>query len=451
LLKRLKVDSNTREQYKDMENYNADLYYNNFTKKLQLATRPIYEFINFYYIYKYLYDIGNDLEQIENAVKTIKSGGRVFGSSIYKTSTKHENLVNFILKNNILIEDYTEYENINKMFVKISILRQVQNDVVTLTKTEIYSCIKYIALKDLKILLNDYYDTNSKMKGKFNLPPELKDWLISTVFINITSQHLAATDISDFFSYYISKILFLLSLIKINDIDVSLILNRIDDIISKKKNTLDIFEALNLFLGIQYNLYATEIDDNIIINIIETLVNKIIIDHINRYEYLVLTRNEIVNLYNYAIKQKVSIVNENMIDDLLKKIKTYHIASQMELIQSFILRIYYISNETIKEKIKNYILTINSNCEPELYKKIIYDLTLIIFRLKDISKSNINEIETFIEPYKEESAFSSVLYTLDGQIDFLVKDGHIEGLNSISSTIKEIIRRYNEEKRISLI
>jgi hypothetical protein len=450
-LNSLKFNLSTRDRYKDIESYNTDLYYNNFTKKLQLVTRPVYEFTNFSQIYKYLYNIRNDLEQIENAIETIKAGGRVFGSSIYKASAKHENLVNFVLKNNIMIEDYKEYRKINKMFVEISLLRQIQKTVVTLTKTEIYSCIKYIDIKDLKILFNDYYNTDSEMKGKFDLSPELKEWLISIVFINITSQHLATSDISDFFSHYISKILFLLSLIKIDDSGVSLILNRINDIISNKKNTMDIFETLNLFLGIQYNLYNTKIDDRIIVNLIETLVNKIIIDRINGYEYFVLTRNEIANLYGYAIEQKVSITNEGMIDDLLKKIGTYHISSQMELIRNFILKIYYMSNEVIKEKIKKFILTINSNDEPELYKKIIYDLTLIIFQLKDISKDNIDEIQTFIEPYKEVPAFNSVLQTLNSQIDFLINDRHIDGLNDISSTIKKIIKRYSEEKSISFI
>jgi hypothetical protein len=451
LLNRLKLDPDTRERYKDVENHDADLYYNNFTKKLQLAIRPIYEFTNFSQIYKYLYNIRNDLEQIENAIKTIKAGGRVFGSSIYKASAKHENLVNFVLKNNIMIEDYTEYRKINKIFVEMSLLRQVQNELITLTKVEIYSCIKYVSLKDLKILFNNYYATNSEMKGKFYLSSELKEWLINIVFINITSQHLATADVSDFFSHYISKILFLLSLIKINGSDVLIILERINDIIVRKKNTMDIFEALNLFLGIQYNLYDTKIDNNMIVNLIETFINKIIADRINGYEYFALTRNEIANLYGYAMEQKVSITNEKMIDNLLQKISTYHISNQMELIQNFVLKIYYISNEAIKEKIKNYIFGINSNDEPELYKKIIYDLTLIIFHLKDISKDNVNEIETFIGPYKEGPAFNSVLYTLDSQIDFLIKDRHIEGLDGISSTVKKIIKRYNEEKRISLI
>jgi hypothetical protein len=451
LLKKLKFNLDTKDRYKDMENYNTDLYYTNFTKRLQSVTKPVYEFTNFSQIYKYLYNIRNDLEQIEDAVKTIKAGGIVFGSGVYKASAKHKNLVNFILKNNILIEDYTEYKKINKMFVEISLLRQTQKNVITLAKTEIYSCVKYIALEDLKILFNDYYDTNSEMKGKFNLEPELKEWLINTVFINITSLHLSTIDTSDFYSRYISKILFLLSLIKIGDSDISLVLNRVNDIILKKKNTTDIFEAVNLFLGIQYNLYDTKIDDNIIVRFIKTFINKIIIGHINGYEYLALTRNEIVNLYGYAIKQKISITDEGMVDDLLKKISTYHISSQMELIQNFVLKIYYISSEVIKEKIKKFILTINSNNEPELYKKIIYDLTLIIFQLNSISKDNIYEIEKFIEPYKEGSAFSSVLNTLDSQIDFLMNDRHIDGLDNISSIIKKIIKRYNEEKRISLI
>src|SRR5690606_33951493 len=146
---------------------------------------PIYEFVDFSFIYKYAYNTSDDLIKKEQDKKSIESGSIVLNTDIHKFSSKHENLVNFVLKNKIMIEDFKEYKSINQSFVKISLIRQIQKEIVNLSKIELYSCIRYFDYKQLRLLLDEYYNNDSQKKGKFNVSKDLKDWLINIVLENI--------------------------------------------------------------------------------------------------------------------------------------------------------------------------------------------------------------------------------------------------------------------------
>ena len=351
----------------------------------------------------------------------------VLNSDIYKFSSKHENLVSFVLRNKIMIEDYTEYKTINKTFLKIALIRQTQKEAITLTKTELYTCVKYVDYKELKILLDDFYNKESDKKGKFELTSEIKEWLINVVFSNITAQYLSSNNSFNRFETYIENILFILSLTKHNDEEIEKILGLINNIVQVGSNTLGVFQSINLFLGIQYNLYNLEIKAQFLIDMIENLINKIVYKKFNGHEYIALTRNELSNLYGYARQRKAIIKNENLIDKLLQEVKGYSISDKIEITQNFILNIYDISDKKLKTKIKDFVLLIDSNEENELYKKIIFDLTLIIYEFNNISKENINEIESYLKQYESGKSFSSVLFMLDSQIDYLIKNKKISG------------------------
>jgi len=166
LLQRLKFDINhpeTRNKYKNIEEYNLKERYQNLTKDLKFVLEPIYEFVSFSFIYKSVYRVSNDLRKKEDEKRTIESGGIIFSSNINQFSSKHENLVSFVLKNKIMIEDYNEYKSINKSLVNIALIRQIQKQTFKLSKTELYSCIRHIDYKDLRLMLDEYSKTLIKI------------------------------------------------------------------------------------------------------------------------------------------------------------------------------------------------------------------------------------------------------------------------------------------------
>ncbi|MPL87888.1 hypothetical protein SDC9_33901 [bioreactor metagenome] len=453
LLKRLKFSPShfeTQDKYKSIEEYNLKELYQNLTKDLKFALEPIYEFINFSFIYRYAYKASNDLRKKEGDKKTIKSGGLVFNSDIYQFSSKHENFINFVLKNKIMIEDYNEYKSINKSFVSIALIRQIQNETIALSKTELYSCIKYINYNDLRLLLDEYYDKSSAEKGKLQIDNELKDWLISTVFENITTQYLSSTKLFNGFEHYIKNTIFILSLLKHNKEDTKRIFEIINKILKEGKNTLTVFESINLFMGIQHNLYNLEIDQEFLIDMIETLINKLVYKKLTGHEHIALTRNELSNLYGYANLGKVVFKNEEIIDKLLAEVKTYSTSDKIEITQNFILNIYEISNPQIKDKIKAFALSIDSNDVKDVGKRIIFENTLLIFDFKKFSAELTQLTETYLEQYKDGRKFSSILYMLDSQIDYLIANKNLTGLDNISYTLKAAIKRYKESDRMAI-
>lgn len=442
LLKKLKHDFNNRDRYKDCEPYDLKEKFYTLTKDLKLALEPIYDFVNFSFLYRYEYDISTELNKKEKEKKTIESGGMVLNSDIFKFSAKHENLVNFVLKNKIMIEDYTEYRAINENFVKIALIRQIEEKNITLTKTELYSCVKYIDYKELLPLLNEYYNKDSAKKGKFQILNELKEWMINCVFENVTSQYVNSKKLSYRFHGYIENIIFLLSLTKLSHTESDKIFQLIENIVKNGRNSIDIFKSINLFLYIQHILYNLEIDKKILINLIETIINKLVYGKFNMNEYFALTHNELSNLYGYADIKNVILENENLIDKLLHEISGYELSDKIDITQNFILNLYGLSNDNIKAKIKEFALSIKLEDEKELHKKIIYELTLVIYDFTDMSENIITDLNNYLEQFKSGKSFSSILYVLDGQIDFLIKNKNIDSLNTISATLKEAINNY---------
>ncbi len=451
LLKKLKYGTGFNwKKYAEIEEYNLKDRYYNLTKDLRLALEPIYEFIDFSFIYRYAYNVAEELKKTENSKRTIEAGGFVLNSNIFKFSSKHENLLNFIFRNKIMIENSNEFKKINKSFVEIAIIRQIQEKDISLNKIELFTCIKYIDYEDLKLMLDDYYNDESTKKCKFQISDENKEWLLKTVIPNIVNQYLESKRPFNQCKNYIENSLFLLSLSKQSKNNINDILGVINRIVSEGNNTIGIFQSINLFLGVQYNLYNLEIEEPILLELIENLINKIVYKKFNRHEYIALTRNELSNVYGYARGKKAVLKNLGLINKLLNEIDTFKVSDKIEICQNFVLNLYEISDTKIKDKIKSYILKINSSEEKELYKKIIFDLTLLIYDFKSLEKENIKELNDYLEQFKVGTSFSSVLYMIDSQIDYLRKDKKISGLDDISKTIKEAIERYKASDRMSI-
>ncbi len=451
LLRQLKFGFNSdRDKYSNIEEYNLKERFFNLPKDLQMALEPIYNFINISFIYQYAYNIAEGLRKTEDSKRTIEFGGMVFNSDIHKFSSKHENLVFFVLRNKIMIENFTEYRSINEHFVRIAIIRQIQNEISSLNRIELFSCIKYIDYKILKLLLDDFYNHESEKKGKFQISKEDKAWLINIVFDNILEQLLSLKLIFNTFESYIEKLLFILSLVELESKEIENILNKINKLLLEGNNTIGIFQSINLFLGIQHNLYKTEITEKLLINLIENLIEKLVYKKFNGHEYHALSRNELSNLYGYARERKAILKNEKLIVRLLNELQEYSILEKMEICQNLLLRIYDISNKKIKDRIKSFILGIDSTKEKVSYRKIVFELTLIIYDFKPPEDSTISDLDKYMKQYKDGNSFSTAVYMLNSQVDYLIKNKNIKSFQEISELIKTVINRYEETKRLSI-
>jgi NAD-dependent SIR2 family protein deacetylase len=439
-----------RPKYEKLAPYDMEVRFENLTKELKTAVYPIYGFVDFSFIYKYSYSIRNGLKEIEDAKQTIESSGFVIRSNVLKYAAHHRNLVEFVLKNKLMVEEYSEYRSINRDFVKISIIRQgAQKEKVVLSKIEVYSCIKYFEFKDLFELLRQFFDNDSKNKRKLQLESDIKYWLANVVLRNLTETYIATTTPFTVFEHYIQNALLLLSLTENNLEENESIISCITHIINEKNNTMTIFESANLFFGIQSNLYNKEFEKNSIINLLKVLIGKIANNNYNMQEYTAITQNKVHNIYGYLYVHKIVFDDVETVKNLINTLSTESEPDKIKASQYFLPCIYQISNDEIKSIIKDFILSININAEQEDYSRITFLLSSVMNGIQPLSDTVFQETETFINKYTQ-SGFNSILFTVDQQLDDLIINKKIDKLRPLSDTVKTIIQRYRNERNPSI-
>lgn len=451
ILRRLKYSFDHREKYKDIKDYDLKERFYNLPKNLRLALEPVYEFVDFSFMYKYVYLTSQKLKAVESSKKTVQAGGLVFNSNTDEYSSKHKNLVSFILENKIIFERQPEYQNINKYFVEIAILRQVLKESVVLNKTEIYSCIKYCTYKDIRLIFKSFYRDSNDSIVKLELDETNKNWLITTVFPNIVNEHIGNTCRSNPFQVYLKNALFMISLLSLSEEEVNRIVDFLQKIILNDANSLEIYDSINLFLGIQYKLHGMKIKKESLVILLEGIINKLIYNRNVGNFYYALTRNKFSNLYGYAAENKAILDNTDLVTRLLSEIDYYNTSDKIEIIQNFLLDIFYISNNEIKKEIENFILKINLDGIDNQYLKIVFELSLFIHEIKDFSDEIVVDLNKYLEEYKDGLTFTSGFYTLDQQLDYLMENRNLKiELNTVSKTIKSLIDMYEQRINVSV-
>ena len=439
-----------RENFKDIKEYNLEEKFNELPKDIKRALKPIYNFINSAYLYKYAYNISEELRKKEESKKTIESGGMVFNNNATESLSKHKNLVSFVLRNRIMIENHSEYLSINKHFTEIAIIRQIQKEEISLNRNELFSTIKYLENKDLKNLFEKFYKYNSDSKGKFTLCKEDKEWIIEVVLANIVEIYITKKSPFGKFKKYIKNSIFLLSIIKLTEKEANQIIAIFQKITEKAINTIGLYESINLFFGIQFSLYKTNIDEKLLINLIKTIIIKFVIKKYNGHDFHAITRNEVFYLYDYAKQKKAIFNDEKLINQLLSGILELSIEEQLNISKSLLFSIFDIASIKIKKTIKEFILNINSHETKEKHDYLIFELQLIIRKFKEIDTEIIEHLSEYFKQFENSKTFLFIWYTLDDQIDFLITERKYSQLQPISIIIKRHIEIYKNSERLSL-
>lgn len=449
IIRSLKYGFGFKKDYYDLSENKLEELFDNLPYETKKAIMPLYDFLNFDYLYRYSFSIDEVLRKKEETAKNVKSGGFAFDSESFKAPSEHINLINFAIRNFIMIDNFTEYRNIQRRFISISISRQVQSANISFSKIELFTCVKYINNKELKELLNICY-TKDKEKQKFlEILEEDKTWLIDKVFKNIVFLYANSKNIFNNHEDYLKNILFILSLVQLSNTDLENCLMIITELISSASNSMDIYQSVNLFLGIQYNLYNSQFDTDKLINLSEVMIQKIVDHKCNGYEYLAFTRNEISNLYGYAKYLNAKFTNQRLIARLLDEFSNLPADDKIDISQSLLLNIYQIATDLIKNDIKDFILSIDSKNSTHKHKSFIFELSLVISDLKTIDDISISELNAYVNTFVDSKMFSSALYTLNSQITYLVKEKGFESLSKIEITLCKIIENYNANKMIS--
>lgn len=452
ILRNLKYFPTTKDhnKYKAINEYNLNEKFNNLPKDLQKALEPIYSFVTFDYLYRYAFNVSRELTKKEESKNTIENGGMVFNTNITESASKHKNLVLFVLRNKIMIDGYAEYKTINKYLLEIAIIRQTQGKSTFLNKTELYSCIKYLEHKELKILFQKFNLNSSTNKNTLTISDEDKVWLAETVIFNlgdlfIKSNYMICKDENS-----LRNTIFLLSLISIEKDQVDKIFAVFLKIISDSKNTIGVYESINQFLGMQYNLFKLHINDDDLIRLIEIILNKFVYKKYNGFDYHAITSNSISNLYGYARKNKAIFNNNDLVTRLLLELKNLVPSEKIKISQSLLLNIYDISNDEIKNDIREYISAIDIYIDDENGENLAFNLLLFIRGIKEFDINIVNNLDKYINKFDGIKQFSTILYTLKDQFRYLVHEMSDYKFSDLLNKTQQAIANYEQRRHLSV-
>jgi hypothetical protein len=440
--------------YSSYEMINLDEEFRKLPRNDQYNTQTVVNFLNFTSIYKSAFVINQELSKIERSVKIIKAGGFSLSSDATKYPADHSNLINFVLHNSIMVEKCLEYSSIIKTYVEISFNRQVQSDIIKLNKIEIYSCIKYFTNDELNKIFQYHlgYDDTNNTKKEFKLDDAIKDWLIRTTFSNCINYYKKSNVEFNIFEQYIENVLLILSYLQISNEDMKFIIEKMNDIIQNAKNTIPIFNALNIFFGRQFNLYKTNFDSRDIISLINGLIVKLIYRRTTGYEYISLAKNYLSNLFPYVEylgNDKYS--DEKLIGKLISEIDDdyYGVNDKLDLILNLLLNLYKISTDICKEKIKSYILAFDIKKVKNDDMKIIFKLSMLILEFQNDARQVALSLETRLNYYLTNNAFSSLLYQIDKQVEYLL--AKYNDFKKSKELLSKLINRHKNNRMVSFI
>ena len=413
------VNPEISKKYKKYEFVNLENEYDSLPEGEKLYVKEIYNFLNFSFLYKKSFSSSNNLTEIQRRKHILAQGGLSFSSDIPGHISRLKNLTEFVLNNYILIDEYKEYRNLCRNYLLLSI-ENTFNQNINFDKYEIYNSIKCFAHKDIKEFYESFYNVQDPEK-KLNVNAETINWFIDTVFTNCIDLCITNSNSFDQSDEYCQNCLFMLSLLHLSKEQTDKILKLVIKLVADGNNSQGIFENINSFIGIQYNIFKNKtINSALVLSILETLLLKFVSGKINGHEHFVLTQSKISNIFGLSKISDVFFTNKELLIKVIYSIKTADIKDQIIWVQHVLVPIYQVSDGKCQEIIKNYVseseftkFSGDSDAELDFY---IMKLLFIAANIEDANFEITEKIKNCLNNYPK-NKFSSKILNLQSMIN----------------------------------
>ena len=432
------------EKYKDDELYDINQKFLELKESIREQLEPLLFMVrDDNYLYKYMYDVKIFHENRQKQVKTIQNGGMSFSNNETEARQKHKNLLYFVNNNFLCVDIYDDFKNLQIEYLKTTLTRQFRNDYKTLEKFELYTCIKYINTKELKNIFDTYLSKDSNDYKKFRLNDDEANYLINllnsltSILENISDMY----QVQKFETYWVNT-LYLISLS--NYPNVKTIVEIFTKVL-KIRSSINIYKEINLFLRIQKYIFQLNINNQILFSLLEIAVNKIITSNYNGWDLHLFERNTLLN-YLLDEKEENKYSNLELINSLLKSLKIFDYKTQVNISKYFLLNIYDVSDESIQNSIKAFLMDLNFDTI-EIVDILEFKLLLLSRDLITYDDFDFEEkINKFIEPYLDGKSFSSALSQVNNLLEYLVTKKEIGQLKEIQEKVFQIINQHESFK-----
>ncbi|WP_240346832.1 SIR2 family NAD-dependent protein deacylase [Pectobacterium brasiliense] len=426
--------SSDRDNYSTLEENKIHELYENLPRNIKKTVSVIYDLVTFDYLLSLHYTISSQLTKYSDVRK--KNTKLLIDGDLYKTDFLFENLIIFVLKNGCLIDVYKEFKDVIRKVIEIKIIKNAGKGELSLTKLELYSCIKYIDEKTLALLLRK----EDKKPIKLSLQPKEVDWLIFTALNNLAKSYSKNPRYFNPIEIKLINTLKLLSLINLNIEQDSIVLKTLDDTLKSSYHNLAFYDAISEYIVMRYNAKDENSSIDGIKSIIDTILDKLIKRNLGGYEFIAIVNRGLDNIFSVAKNLGISIDDADKIDKIILEISSYSNADRARAVETILYDLYRTTTGEIREKIKTFIKK-TSIADFSEERKIKFELFLLASEISDNYDDLPERVTKIIEKYKGFS-FNSEAEVIRDLLRHLVNTLNLSDFSPALTKIEEVINNY---------
>ncbi|ELC7174383.1 SIR2 family protein [Salmonella enterica] len=426
--------SSDRDNYSTLEENKIHELYDDLPRNIKKTVSVIYDLVTFNYLFNLHYTVSSLLTKYSDVRK--RNTRLLIDGDLYKTDFLFENLIIFVLKNGCLIDVYKEFKDVIRKVIEIKIIKNAGKNELSLTKLELYSCIKYIDEKTLTLLLRK----EDKKPIKLSVQPKELDWLILIALNNLAKAYSKNSKAFNPVEIKLINTIKLLSLIKVTVDQDSIILKILDDTLKSSYHNLAFYDAISEYIVLRYNAKDDNSSIDGIKSIIDTFLNKLISRNLGGYEIIAIVNRGLANIFSVAENLDVNIEDADKIDKLLLEISSYSNADRARAVETILYDLYRITTGEIREKIKNFIKN-TSTVDFSEERKIKFELFLLASGISDNYDNLPERVTKLIENYKGFS-FNSEAEVIRNLLRHIVNTRNLSDFSQALSKIEEVMNNY---------
>jgi hypothetical protein len=411
----------------------------------------LYDFLSLHSVHRKAYECSKKILDLTKTVESIKAGGMSFNNNADEPSSTHINFLTFALKNRIMIDQYAPYKAVMRDFVKIAILRQSVKSIIELNQYEVYSAIQFFSSKELASEIRLFFKNDDSTQLRLVVSDECTDWIVSTVLPNLIDRLVQDRRIFSDHEEKFGNCVKILSVLDLKNDHISTVMDRFSQLIASSSTTIGTYEAINSFLSNQHSLFERDIDTDILITIVNTLIDKIVYQKAHGYDKHAILSGYIDNLYGYIGVVKGEYTDEDRVLRLLSELKAYKPEDQRKFSRTLLYNIFNISNANVQNIIKEFIKGVISQPKTKNIQDWEFDLWSVAVGFKDFETEAVTNLDEYLEQFRDGKMFSSQLYSLKYLIEYLIDNKAIDSLKMINKELGDLIDQYKSRPNHSSI
>ena len=411
----------------------------------------LYDFLALHSVHQKANECTKKILELTKAVESIKAGGMSFNNNADEPTSTHINLLMFALKNHIMIDQHAPYKAVMRDFVKITILRQSVKNKVILNQYEVYSAIQFYSSKELQSELSVFFKNEDSTQLCLEANDECTEWIVSTVLPNLTDRLIQDRSLFNGHETKFVNCVKILAVLDLKDDYISKVMNKFSQIIGSSSTTIGIYEAISEFLAHQHNLFEREIETEVLINILNTVMDKIISKTAHGWDQHAVLNGSIGNLYGYIGVVKGEYTDKDRVRRLVSELETYKLEDQRKFSNSLLYSIFNISNADIRSIIKKFIEGVISQPKTKDIDDWEFELWSVAVGFKDFETEVVTRLDEYLEQFRDGKMFSSQLYSLKSLTQYLVDKKGIDTLAGLNKELGDLIDQHKYRPNFSSI